>query len=198
MVSVSPLVIYSQSVNDLISKNVANMLIDNLGLRGERYFPLMLVLFSLLLFSNLLGLIPYAYTITTSISFTLFISVAISFSCIIIGLVRHGVQFFSSFIPEGTPLALIPLLVIIETISYIARPFSLGIRLCANIVAGHSLLVIISGFVYAIFVSGFFLSPGSVVIVYVLFLMELGVAILQAFVFTLLTCIYLSHSVRLH
>jgi ATP synthase subunit 6 len=131
-----------------ISNSVSSIVVNHVGLIGGRYIPLIVLIFLTILIINILGLTPYAYTPTSHLSFTIFLSVAVITACTIIGLTHYGVQFFAIFIPEGTPLMLIPLLVLIETVSYIARAFSLGIRLGANIIAGHSLLVIISSFVY--------------------------------------------------
>jgi F-type H+-transporting ATPase subunit a len=184
-----------------ISNSVNSIIVNHVGLIGGRYIPLIVLMFLTILIINILGLTPYAYTPTSHLSFTIFLSVAVITACTIIGFTHYGVQFFAIFIPEGTPLMLIPLLVLIETVSYIARAFSLGIRLGANIIAGHSLLVIISSFVYIMLspLSGLVLfCPIGLLIIFALFLMELGVAILQAYVFMLLTTSYLHDGLYLH
>jgi F-type H+-transporting ATPase subunit a len=162
-------------------------------------------MFLTILTINILGITPYAYTPTSHLSFTIFLSVVVIIASTIIDLTHYGIQFFAIFIYEGTPLILIPLLVLIESVSYIARAFSLGIRLGANIIAGHSLLVIISSFVSIMFspLFGLVLScPIGSLIIFALLLMELGVAILQAFIYASYHFIfmtdftYIRHSVK--
>jgi len=167
----------------------------------EIYLPFIYSLFIFILFANLIGIIPYSFTITSSaivsigISFTIFISVTI------LGLVLHNIKFFSYFIPNGTPLGLVPLLVIIELISYISRAGSLGIRLFANMCAGHILLKILSSFLFATFSGGplFFIIA---LIPFPIFIgiigLELAICLIQAYVFTLLTCSYIKDALDLH
>ena len=172
---------------------------DQIG--KEIYLPFIYSLFIFILFANLIGIIPYSFTLTTSaivcigLSFTIFIAVTI------LGLSIHKLHFFSYFIPSGTPLGLVPLLVLIELISYIARAGSLGIRLFANMCAGHVLLKILSSFLFKIFSAGIFLSIIAL-IPYPIFIgiigLELAICFIQAYVFTLLTCSYIKDAIDLH
>jgi F-type H+-transporting ATPase subunit a len=167
----------------------------------EIYLPFIYSLFVFILFANLIGIIPYSFTVTTSaivcigLSFTIFISVTI------LGLSIHKLHFFSYFIPSGTPLALVPMLVLIELISYIARAGSLGIRLFANMCAGHVLLKILSSFLFKIFSAGILFSV-IVLIPFPIFIgiigLELAICFIQAYVFTLLTCSYIKDAIDLH
>nr|YP_010555510.1 ATP synthase F0 subunit a [Ramaria rubella]UYR22259.1 ATP synthase F0 subunit a [Ramaria rubella] len=174
---------------------------EQIGLRNEIYLPFIYSLFFFIIIANLIGNIPYSFAITTSIilsvglSFTIFIGVSI------IGLVKHGLHFFSFFIPAGTPLALVPLLVLIELTSYLARAVSLGVRLFANITAGHTLLKILSTFLFQLFsssliVAGLTLIPFSIFVA--LIGLEIGVSIIQSYVFILLTSSYIKDSLTLH
>lgn len=174
---------------------------DQIGSANEIYLPFIYSLFCFILFANLLGNVPYSFAITTSaivcigLSFTIFIAVTI------LGLSIHKLHFFSYFIPSGTPLALVPLLVLIELVSYIARAGSLGVRLFANIFAGHALLKILSTFLYQMFASSLIfavltLIPFSIFIA--LIGLELAVSFIQAFVFCLLVSSYLKDAIDLH
>jgi F-type H+-transporting ATPase subunit a len=167
----------------------------------EIYLPFIYSLFVFILFANLIGIVPYSFTVTTSaivcigLSFTIFMSVTI------LGLYIHKLHFFSYFIPSGTPLGLVPLLVLIELISYIARAGSLGIRLFANMCAGHVLLKILSSFLFKIFSAGILFSV-IVLIPFPIFIgiigLELAICFIQAYVFTLLTCSYIKDAIDLH
>nr|YP_009912198.1 ATP synthase F0 subunit a [Dictyophora indusiata]YP_009912226.1 ATP synthase F0 subunit a [Phallus echinovolvatus]QLD96635.1 ATP synthase F0 subunit a [Dictyophora indusiata]QLD96663.1 ATP synthase F0 subunit a [Phallus echinovolvatus] len=174
---------------------------EQIGLRNEIYLPFIYSLFFFIIIANLIGNTPYSFTITTSIivavglSFTIFIGVTI------LGLYKHGLHFFSYFIPSGTPLALVPLLVLIEVTSYLARALSLGVRLFANMCAGHTLLKILSTFLYQMFGSGllvavFTLIPFSIFVA--LIGLEIAVSIIQAYVFVLLTSSYIKDAIELH
>lgn len=168
------------------------------------YFPLIFTLFSFILFCNILGLIPYSFATTSHISVTLGFSLAIMIGVTLIGLVNHKLDFFSLFIPAGTPIALVPLLVLIEFISYIARVISLSLRLTANIAAGHCLFGVISALCFSaflgagsIFIKGLaIISP--IAIIALLYALELLVALLQAYVFALLTCSYMAELINMH
>ena len=131
------------------------MVRDNVGAANEVYVPFIYSLFFFIIIANLNGNIPYGFTVTTSIIVSIGLSVIIFLGVTILGLQKHGLHFFSYFIPSGTPLALVPLLVLIELISYMARAVSLGVRLFANMVAGHTLLKILSTFLYQLFTTSF-------------------------------------------
>ena len=174
---------------------------EQLGVRAQRYGGIVLSTFYYLLAANLIGLIPFSFATTAQIivafglSFSLFIGVTL------IGLTKHKLHFLSFFLPSGAPLALSPLLVVIELISYVFRPLSLGVRLFANLTAGHSLLAIIAGFGWSIASSGSALALLSlipVVVIVAIFGLELAVAFLQAYVFGVLLCIYLKDAIELH
>ena len=159
-------------------------------------------LFFFILISNLIGNVPYNYTITTSLIVSIGASVTIFIGVTILGLITKKISFFSGFVPEGTPLALVPLISLIELISYCARAFSLGIRLFANMVAGHALLKILSTFLLKFFQSEYlFVSVAAVVpfsIFCALSVLELAVAFIQAYVFTVLTSSYIKEALESH
>lgn len=183
-----------QSVAEVLYEFVANMLKDNVGSAGRKYFPFVFTLFMFVLFGNVLGLIPGSYTFTSQIIVTFSLAVVIFIGVTIIGFARHGTHYFRMFFPEGAPLATAIILVPIELISYLSRPFSLAIRLFANMTVGHIMLVVIAGFVGAIGIFGilpFALLTGIT-------LLEFGIAALQAYVYTILTCIYLHDAIHMH
>jgi F-type H+-transporting ATPase subunit a len=170
------------------------------GQEGLQYAPFIFGVFFIVLGGNLFGLLPQAYTFTSQIVVTFTLACIVFFCITLIGLAKHGLHFFRLFFPEGTPLYIAPLLIPIEIISYFSRPVSLSVRLFANMVAGHVMLKIFATFA-AILASTVWLSPGLVlptVINVGLFSFELLVALLQAYVFTTLTCVYLSDTLTLH
>ena len=182
-----------------IVTTINTMVREQLG--KEIYLPFIYSLFFYILISNLIGNIPYSYTITTSVIVTIGLSFTILTGVTILGLYIHKLKFFSYFVPSGTPLALVPLLVLIETVSYLARALSLGIRLFANLVAGHTLLKIVSTFLYGMFNAGI-ITAIITIIPFVIFLglcgLELAVSVIQAYVFTILTCSYIKDALNLH
>lgn len=179
--------------------SINSMVREQIG--KEIYLPFIYSLFFFILIANLLGNIPYSYTITTSVIVSIGLSFTILIGVTILGLSIHKIHFFSFFIPSGTPLALVPLLVLIELISYLARAFSLGIRLFANVVAGHTLLKILSTFLYQMFSGGLIIFIVTLV-PFALFLaitgLELAVSFIQAYVFVLLVCSYIKDAIELH
>jgi F-type H+-transporting ATPase subunit a len=183
-----------QSVAELLYEFIATMVRDNVGTEGMRYFPFIFSLFMFVLFGNLLGMIPYGFTFTSHIIVTFAMAFFIFVGVTLIGLARHGLHFFTFFAPKGVPLPLLVLLVPIEIISYMIRPLTLSVRLFANMMVGHTMLVIFAGFVVSM---GLF---GILPLFFNVFLisLELLVALLQAFVFTILTCIYLNDAIHLH
>lgn len=181
--------------------SVHAMVRDNIGAANEIYVPFIYSLFFFIIIANLNGNIPYGFTVTTSIIVSIGLSVIIFIGVTILGLQRHGVHFFSFFIPSGTPLGLVPLLVLIELISYLARAVSLGVRLFANMVAGHTLLKILSTFLYQLFTTSvvvFFITLIPFAIFVALIGLELAVSVIQAYVFCILTCSYLKDAIDLH
>lgn len=177
------------------------MVRDQIGLLSERYLPFIYSIFFLVLIGNLISNIPYSYAVNASAITTLGISVTIFMGVTILSLSIHKIKFFSYFIPGGTPLALVPLIVLIEIISYSARAVSLGVRLFANITAGHALLKILSTFLFKLFSSSILIAVLTL-IPFSLFLgligLELAVSLIQAFVLTLLVCSYLKDAIDLH
>nr|WP_204602015.1 F0F1 ATP synthase subunit A [Paremcibacter congregatus] len=174
---------------------VANMLQDAAGREARKYFPFIFTLFMFILFANLMGMIPYlGFTVTSHIAVTFAMAGFVFVGVTLIGLAKHGFKFFKLFVPEGAPLALMPLLVVIELVSYLSRPISLSVRLFANMVAGHTMLKVFGGFVVALGVLG------VVPFVFIVALtgLELLVACLQAYVFAILTCMYLNDALHLH
>ena len=182
-----------------IYASINSMVREQLG--KEVYYPFIYTLFFFILTANLVGNVPYSFTITTSIMVSIGLSFTILIAVTILGFSIHKVSFFKYFVPSGTPLALVPLLVLIEMVSYLARAFSLGIRLFANVVAGHTLMKILATFLYQMFSAGFVMFIVTI-IPFGLFLaimgLELAVSFIQAYVFTILTCSYIKDSIELH
>jgi F-type H+-transporting ATPase subunit a len=183
-----------QSMAELSYEFIANMIRDNVGSAGKPYFPFIFSLFMFVLFGNLIGMIPYSFTYTSHIVVTFALALFIFLAVTLIALAKHGLHFFSFFAPKGMPLPLQLLLIPIEVLSYLIRPMTLSVRLFANMMAGHTMLLIFSGFVVALGLFGIF--PLALNIFFIL--LELLVAVLQAYVFTILTCIYLNDAIHLH
>jgi len=183
-----------QGSAEVVYEFVANMLRDNVGKEGMKYFPFMLTLFMFVLFGNLLGLIPYSFAFTSHIAVTFALAATVFIGVTIIGFARHGLHYLRMFFPEGAPLATAIILVPIELISYLSRPFSLAVRLFANMTVGHIILKVMGGFVVMLGVAGIlpfaFLSGVTV--------LEFFIAVLQAYVFTILSCIYLHDAIHMH
>ena len=190
-----------QGLAEMLYEFVADMVRSNVGNEGRPYFPVIFTLFMFVLFSNLLGLIPYSYTTTSKIVVTFALALAIFVGVTLIALVKHGFHFFSFFVPSGAPKALIPFLVVIEVISYFVRPVSLSVRLFANMLAGHTMLKVFAGLAVMIASAGGVAAAGSVLpLIAIIGLtgLEVLVAVLQAYVFTILTCMYLNDALHLH
>ena len=180
---------------------IAQLLFDNLNVEGQKYFPFVSVLFTFILFSNLIGLIPYSFTITSHLIITFSLSLSVFIGVNIICIKRYKFEMLSLFIPSNTSFGLALLLVPIEFVSYIFKPISLGVRLFANLMAGHTLLKVIVGFAWSMLLLEDFLSFVHIVPLLILILLmglELGVALIKAYVFTILTCIYLNDGINLH
>ena len=184
-----------QSMAEMSYEFIANMIRENVGAEGRKYFPFIFTLFMFILVGNLVGMIPFAYTFTSQIIVTFAMAATIFIGVTVIGLVRHGLHFFSLFVPSGTPLILAPLLIPIEVISYFVRPVSLSVRLFANMMAGHTMMKVFGGFVISLGLLGGWLPLGFSV---ALTGLEILVAFLQAYVFAILTCIYLNDALNLH
>ena len=174
---------------------VSNLLKENVGNEGRKFFPFVFSLFMFILFCNLFGLLPGAFTVTSHIIVTAAMAIFVFVGVTIVGIVLHGLRFFTYFVPQGAPVWLIPIMIPIEILSYFIRPMSLSVRLFANMVAGHVMLAVVGGFVFAL---GIWAGWIPLAFVTVLFGLELLIACLQAYVFTILTCIYLNDAIHLH
>jgi|SRR5690606_3260832 len=181
--------------------SIYSMVNSSIGPKGEVFIPFIYSLFIYILMSNLIGLIPYSFTPTSQVITCLGFSVTILLGVTILGFQIHGLHFLGFFVPSGTPLGLVPVLVVIEFISYLARSVSLGVRLFANMVAGHVLLKIISTFSWKFIVSGTIgLVLGILPLIFIVLLygLEIGVALIQGYVFAMLTCSYINDAINMH
>lgn len=174
---------------------IGAMVRDNTGDEGMRYFPLIFSLFLFILFGNLWGMVPYAFTFTSHIIVTFALAMIVFLGVTVVGLIKHKWRFFRLFFPDGVPLLVAPILIPVELIAYFFRPITLAVRLFANMMAGHMVLKLFGGFTVAVGIYGFF-APLAFMIFFTGF--EIFVAILQAYVFTILTCIYLHDALHLH
>lgn len=189
-----------QSLGELTYEFVANMIRDNTGTEGLKYFPFVFTLFVFVLFCNMLGMVPYSFTVTSHLIVTFALASVVFLLVTGIGFARHGIGFLKLFVPSGIPVALLPLLVVIELISYLTRPISLSVRLFANMMAGHTMLKVFGGFAVAFLSAGGVMSVGAIapIAMMVAFTgLEFLIAFLQAYVFTILTCIYLNDAIHL-
>ena len=188
-----------QSVAELTYEFVANLIRDTIGAEGRKYFPFVFSLFVFILLGNMLGMIPYAFTFTSHIIVTLVLALIVFIGVTILGFAKHGLHFFSFFVPPGVPGPMLLLLVPIEVISYLSRPISLSVRLFANMLAGHTLIKVIAGFVFGLGAVTF--AIGGILplaLVTALTALELLIAFLQAYVFAILTCLYINDALHLH
>jgi len=180
---------------------VLEMVEQQAGKKAYRYFPLFITTFFFILGSNLLGLTPFAFTLTSHIIITFTLALAFNIGFAFVGLFFHKLHFFSYFVPKGVPTLLLPLIVVIEIVSYLIRTFSLSLRLFANMMAGHTLLQILASFVIAFLnTNGLIILLGLIPFFLVFFVtvLEVGIAFLQAYVFTILLCIYVNDALNLH
>ena len=184
-----------QSLAELAYEFIANMIRDNVGQEGRRFFPFIFTLFMFILFGNMLGLIPYSFTYTSHIIVTVTLALTVFLGVTIVGIVRHGLRFFAFFMPQGAPIAMMPLMIPIEILSYLSRPVSLSIRLFANMMAGHTMMKVFAGFVVVL---GLFGGWAPLLVNVALTAFEVLVAVLQAYVFTILACLYLNDTIHLH
>jgi ATP synthase subunit 6 len=190
-----------QTLVEIFYETSLHLLFDNINKDGEKYFPFISVIFTFVLFSNLIGLIPYSFTATSHLIVTFTLSFSIFIGINIICIQKHKFHMLSLFIPANTAFGLALLLVPIELLSYVFKPISLGVRLFANLMAGHTLLKVIVGFSWSMLLLEDFLAIFHIVPLLILILLmglELGVALIQAYVFTILTCIYLNDALNLH
>jgi F-type H+-transporting ATPase subunit a len=183
-----------QSLAEMSYEFIAGLISDTVGAEGRRYFPIIFTLFMFILFGNLLGMLPYSFTFTSHIIVTFALAALVFIGVTILAIAKHGMHFFSFFVPPGAPLAMWPLLIPIEVISYLSRPISLSVRLFANMLAGHTLLKVIAGFIGLLGVFG--ILPFALVVA--LTGLEILIAFLQAYVFAILTCLYINDALHLH
>lgn len=191
----------TQSIMEMSYEFIYFLIEEQVGMEGFKYFNFLFTLFMFILCCNLLGMIPYNFTATSHIVITFGLSLSIFIGVTIIGFVHHGFHYFSLLVPSGVPAALLPLIVSIEFVSYLTRGLSLGIRLTANVFAGHSLLKIIATFGHQMLKAGGLLAIASLIPVALLFVLtglEIVIAMLQAYIFTVLTCSYLNDAINLH
>jgi len=184
-----------QLISESLYTTVADMVRDNVGDDGRKYFPFIFTLFMFLLCGNLLGMVPGSFTFTSHIAVTFALAATIFIAITFIGLAKHGTKFFSLFFPHGAPIATAPILIPIEVISYLSRPISLSVRLFANMMVGHTLLKVIASFAIMLGVVG---GIAPLVLLIGITALEFLVGALQAYVFTILTCIYLHDALHLH
>ena len=174
---------------------VSKMISDTAGSKGKPYFAFIFSLFMFVLFCNMFGMIPYTFTVTSHIIVTFLLAAFIFVGVTVIGFIKHGLGYLKLFVPSGVPALLLPLIVVIEIISYLSRPISLSVRLFANMMAGHTMMKVFGGFVISLGVVGGWLPLSFSV---ALTGLEILVAFLQAYVFAILTCIYLNDALNLH
>ena len=184
-----------QLITEMSYTFVAKMINDTAGSNAKPFFPFIFTLFMFVLFCNMIGMLPYAFTVTSHIIVTFALAIIIFIAVTILGFIKHGLKYLKLFVPSGVPTILLPLIVVIEIISYLSRPVSLSVRLFANMMAGHTMLKVFGGFVISLgFLGGWLPLSFSVALTG----LEILVAFLQAYVFAILTCIYLNDALNLH
>lgn len=183
-----------QAFIEMIYELVAGMITGNAGKAGLKYFPFVFSIFFFVLLGNLLGMVPYMFTFTSHIIVTFTLAMIVFLFVTILGIVLHGFRFFSLFMPKGVSIFLAPILIPVEMISYMSRPISLSVRLFANMMAGHTMMKVFAGFVAMLGIFG--VAPMAVNVVLTGF--EVVISMLQAYIFTVLTCVYLNDAVHLH
>ena len=184
-----------QLTGELFYDFIAKMISDTAGSKAKPYFPFIFSLFMFVLLCNMVGMLPYAFTVTSHIIVTVILALFIFIAVTFIGFLKHGFKYLKIFVPSGVPVLLLPLITIIEIISYLSRPVSLSVRLFANMMAGHTMLKVFGGFVISLGLLGGWLPLTFSV---ALTGLEILVAFLQAYVFAILTCIYLNDALNLH
>jgi len=184
-----------QLISEMLYNFIGKMINDTAGKKAKPYFPFIFSLFTFVLFCNMIGMLPYSFTVTSHIIVTLAFAMFIFIGVTILGFIIHGFKYLKIFVPSGVPMVLLPIIMIIEIISYLSRPISLSVRLFANMMAGHTMLKVFGGFVISLgLVAGWLPLTFSVALTG----LEILVAFLQAYVFAILTCIYLNDALNLH
>ena len=185
----------TQFITEMSYMFIAKMINDTAGSSAKQFFPFIFTLFMFVLFCNMIGMLPYSFTVTSHIIVTFMLAAIVFIGVTIIGFIKHGIKYLELFVPKGVPKILLPLIIVIEIISYLSRPVSLSVRLFANMMAGHTMLKVFGGFVISLGLIGGWLPLSFSV---ALTGLEVLVAFLQAYVFAILTCIYLNDALNLH
>ena len=185
----------TQFITEMSYTFIAKMINDTAGSGAKSFFPFIFTLFMFVLFCNMIGMLPYSFTVTSHIIVTFILAATVFIGVTIIGFIKHGIKYLELFVPKGVPIILLPLIIVIEIISYLSRPVSLSVRLFANMMAGHTMLKVFGGFVISLGLLGGWLPLSFSV---ALTGLEILVAFLQAYVFAILTCIYLNDALNLH
>ena len=183
-----------QSLAELSYEFIANMIRDNVGQEGRKYFPFIFSLFMFVFFGNMIGMIPYGFTFTSHIIVTFGLAFVVFSGVTVIGFMKHGIRYLGFLMPTGIPMFMAPLIIPIEILSYLTRPVSLALRLFANMTAGHTMLKVFASFVFGLGVFG--VVP--LALVAALTGLEFIIAFLQAYVFTILACVYLNDALHMH
>ena len=183
-----------QLITEMSYTFVAKMINDTAGSSAKSFFPFIFTLFMFILFCNMVGMLPYSFTVTSHIIVTFVLAMFVFLLVTLLGIFIHGFKFFGLFVPKGVPMIMLPLMIPIEIISYLSRPISLSVRLFANMMAGHTMLKIFAGFIVPLGIFG--IAPLMVDVA--LTALEVLIAFLQAYVFTILTCLYLNEAINLH
>lgn len=189
-----------QMVGESLYGFISNLISDNIGGNAKQYFPLVFTVFMMVLVGNMLGMVPYSFTYTSHLAVTGGLALMVFFTVLIMGIARHGLHFFQLFVPPGVPLWLIWLVILIEIVSFISRPITLSVRLFANMVAGHVLMKVIAGFAILFATAGGLAWLGTIIPVLLNVVMvgfEFFIAFIQAYVFAVLTCIYLKDTMEI-
>ena len=187
-----------QNIAEMIYEFVYNMVDENIGREGRKYFPFVFTLFIIVLMGNLLGMVPYSFTFTSHIIVTVALAMIVFITATLVGIFKHGLHFFTFFAPKGLPIAMLPLIVPIEIISYLSRPLSLSVRLFINMMAGHTMLKVIAGFSVSLMGFSAALSILPALVNVAVIALEMMIAFIQAYVFAILTCLYLKDAIELH
>jgi len=188
-----------QSVAEISYEFVADTIRSTAGKEGMKFFPFVFTIFMLVTVSNMVGIIPYTFTISSHIIVTAALALLVFFTVLVYGFYKNGLRFFKLFVPSGIPIAILPLVVVIEVISFLSRPISHSVRLFANMLAGHITLKVFASFVTmlgAMGIVGMFGAALPLALVVALTALEMLVAFLQAYVFTILTCIYINDAIH--
>lgn len=184
-----------QSVAEIVYELITGMVNEMVGPAGRKYVPFIFTLFMFVVLGNLLGLLPYSFTYTSHFAAVGSLSVFAILVTVFVGLKKRGLNWFTNFFPSGTPIAIAPILIPIEIISFCSKPFSLTVRLTVNMMVGHIMLKVIAGFIYDLSFWGGWLP---LVFISLLTVFEMGIAVLQAYIYTILTCVYLNDALHAH